>query len=74
MGVVIAAALLWLQQKTGFVHLDEDAYYMDTAIVKVSWSQMAMVIGGTLLLSVLVLLIPSLLVKKIQPIQAMRFS
>ena len=74
LGVAVAAALLWLQQKTGFVHLDEDAYYMDTAIVKVSWSQMLMVIGGTLLLSVVVLLIPSLLVKKIQPIKAMRFS
>ena len=64
LGVAIAAALLWLQQKTGFVHLDEDAYYMDTAIVKVSWTQMMLVIGGTLLLSVVVLLIPSLLVKK----------
>lgn len=74
LGVAIAAALLWLQQKTGFVHLDEDAYYMDTAIVKVSWTQMMLVIGGTLLLSVVVLLIPSLLVKKIHPIKAMRFS
>ena len=64
----------WPQQKTGFVHLDEDAYYMDTAIVKVSWTQMMLVIGGTLLLSVVVLLIPSLLVKKIHPIKAMRFS
>ena len=74
LGVAIAAALLWLQQKTGFVHLDEDAYYMDTAIVKVNWIQLLLIVGGTLLLSILVLLIPSFLVKKIHPIKAMRFS
>lgn len=74
LGVAIALGLLWLQQKTGFVHLDEDAYYMDTATVKIDYTQVLMVIGGTLLLSFLILLIPSLIVKKIQPIKAMRFS
>lgn len=73
-GVLLALGLLWLQQETGFVRLDEDAYYMETAIVKIHWRQVLLVIGGTLLLSVLVLLIPSLLVRKIQPIKAMRFN
>jgi lipoprotein-releasing system permease protein len=74
LGLLIALGLLWIQQKTGFVHLDEDAYYMQTAVVKIDWQQIAMVAAGTLLVSVLVLLIPSFLVKKIQPIKAMRFS
>jgi lipoprotein-releasing system permease protein len=74
LGLLIALGLLWLQQETGFVHLDEDAYYMQTAVVKIDWQQIGMVAAGTLLVSVLVLLIPSFLVKKIQPIQAMRFS
>jgi lipoprotein-releasing system permease protein len=74
LGLLIALGLLWIQQKTGFVHLDEDAYYMQTAVVKIDWQQIALVAGGTLLVSVLVLLIPSFLVKKIQPIKAMRFS
>lgn len=74
LGVAIALALLYVQQQTGFVHLDEDAYYMQTAVVKIDWSQVLLVIAGTLVVSILVLLIPSLLVKKIQPIQAMRFS
>lgn len=73
-GVLLALGLLWLQQETGFVHLEEDAYYMETAVVKINWQQVLMVIGGTLLLSILVLLIPSLLVRKIQPIKAMRFN
>jgi lipoprotein-releasing system permease protein len=74
LGLLIALGLLWLQQETGFVHLDEDAYYMQTAVVKIDWQQIGMVAAGTLLVSVMVLLIPSFLVKKIQPIQAMRFS
>lgn len=73
-GVALALGLLWLQQQTGFVRLEEDAYYMETAIVKIHWRQVLLVIGGTLLLSVLVLLIPSFLVRKIQPIKAMRFN
>jgi lipoprotein-releasing system permease protein len=74
LGLLIALGLLWIQQKTGFVHLDEDAYYMQTAVVKIDWQQIALVAAGTLVVSVLVLLIPSFLVKKIQPIKAMRFS
>ena len=73
-GILIALSLLWLQQKTGFVHLDEDAYYMQTAVVKIDWQQVGWVAMGTLIISVLVLLIPSFLVKKIQPVKAMRFS
>jgi lipoprotein-releasing system permease protein len=74
LGLLIALSLLWLQQKTSFVHLDEDAYYMSTAVVKIDWQQVLWVTLGTLVISVLVLLIPSFLVRKIQPIQAMRFS
>ena len=74
LGIGIALLLLWLQQETGFVHLDEDAYYMQTAIVKIDWRQVAWVAAGTLLISFLVLLIPSFVVKKIQPVKAMRFN
>lgn len=73
-GVALALGLLWLQQTTGFVRLQEEAYYMETAVVKINWWQVAMVVGGTFLLSVLVLLIPSLIVKKIHPIKAIKFN
>ena len=77
-GIIIGSALglglLWLQQATGFIHLPEDAYYMDKAEVKIIWWQVALVIGGTLTVSILVLLIPSFIVRRIQPIRAIRFS
>ena len=74
LGTMLALGLLWLQQATGFVRLQEEAYYMRTATVKIVWWQVLAVVGGTLLVSFLVLLIPSFIVRRIQPIKAIRFS
>ncbi|HEU4633411.1 MAG TPA: FtsX-like permease family protein [Flavisolibacter sp.] len=73
-GTVFALAILWLQQATGFVRLPEDAYYMDRASVKILWWQVAAVGIGTLLVSLLVLFIPSFIVRRVQPIKAIRFN
>jgi lipoprotein-releasing system permease protein len=73
-GTLFALGLLWLQQETGFVRLPEDAYYMDRAAVKIIWWQVGAVGAGTLLVSLLVLFIPSFIVRSIQPIKAIRFS
>ncbi|MGE5520654.1 MAG: ABC transporter permease [Candidatus Dadabacteria bacterium] len=72
-GSALALGLLFLQAKTGFIRLQEEAYYMETATVKILWWQVAAVGLGTLLISVIVLLIPSLIVRRIQPIKAIRF-
>ena len=74
LGTALALGILWLQQATGFIRLPEDAYYMDKAAVKILWWQVLAVIGGTLLISLLILLIPSLIVRRIQPMRAIRFS
>jgi lipoprotein-releasing system permease protein len=77
-GIVIGAAfalsLLFLQMKTGFLRLQEEAYYMQTATVKIVWWQVMAVGAGTLFVSFLVLLIPSFIVRKIQPIKAIHFK
>ena len=72
-GTLFALGLLFLQLKTGFIRLQEEAYYMDVAAVKIEWWQVALVCAGTLIVSFLVLLIPSLIVRKIQPVKAIRF-
>ena len=73
-GTGLSLLLIGLQQHYGFIKLKEEEYYMNTAAMQLDWSQVGLVVGCTLLLSVLVLLIPSLLVRKIRPIQAIRFS
>lgn len=72
-GTLFALGLLFLQMKTGFIRLDEEAYFMDVAAVKIEWWQVLVVCGGTLIVSFLVLLIPSFIVRNIQPVKAIRF-
>jgi lipoprotein-releasing system permease protein len=72
-GTLFGLGLLWLQLETGFIRLQEEAYYMDRAAVKIEWWQIIAVGVGTLLVSFLVLLIPSFIVRKIQPVKAIRF-
>jgi lipoprotein-releasing system permease protein len=47
---------------------------MDRASVKILWWQVAAVGIGTLLVSLLVLFIPSFIVRRVQPIKAIRFN
>jgi lipoprotein-releasing system permease protein len=72
-GLALGLGLMWLQQATSFIKLPEEAYFTDTAIVKIIWWQVAAVAGGTLIVSFLILLIPSIIVRRIQPIAAIRF-
>ena len=73
-GLALALGFLWLQQATGFIRLKEEAYYVNTAAVKIIWWQVAAVCAGTLVVCFLILMIPSLLVKRIPPVRAVRFN
>lgn len=72
-GAVVALGLLWLQKETGFIKLDEEAYYLRTAAVKIVWWQVLLICTSTLIICFLIMMIPSLLVKKIQPVKAIQF-
>lgn len=73
-GLALGLGILFLQQSTGFIKLPEDAYYMDTAAVKIVWWQVGVVCAGTLLVCLLVLLIPTIVVKRVQPVKAIQFN
>lgn len=72
-GAVLGLGLLFLQKATGFIKLKEEAYYMSEAAVKIVWSEVLLVCLATLLVSLLILTIPTLIVKKVKPVKAIQF-
>ena len=73
LGNVFGLLVCWLQQQYGFIKLPEDAYYISQAAVNVVWWQIVLVDIGTLLICFAILLIPTIIVKKIQPVKAIQF-
>lgn len=72
-GLALALGLLWLQETTGFIKLPEDAYYINKAAVQIVWWQVGLICVGTFLVCLIILIIPTWLVKKIQPVKAIQF-
>lgn len=72
-GNVIAVVMCFVQQRFGIVALDPEMYYMNTVPVEFSWLLLPMNVG-MFLLSVLMLVAPSALIAKIEPVKAIKYE
>lgn len=73
-GNLIGLGFCWLQDKFRFIRLNETDYYISYAPIKLNWLAIIGVNTGTLLITLLFLLIPSLVVSNIAPVRAIRFK
>ena len=73
-GTAIGIGLCYLQQFGKFIRLNEEAYYVNTAPVEINFSQVLIVILGTFLISMLMLILPSFISRRINPSKALRFK
>ncbi len=73
-GNILGIGLGLFQVKTHFFKLDQASYYMDFVPVELDFKDILLLNAGTLIISLLVLLIPSLLVSRISPLKAIRFK
>ncbi len=72
-GFIAGTGICLLQQYTGFIRLDESAYYVSTAPVRIIWWQVAAVCAATAIVCYLSLIIPTLVIRKINPVKAIQF-
>ncbi len=72
-GNLIALIFAWLQERYGFIKLPEESYYISTAVVSLEWWHLLVVDAGTFIVCFLTLLVPTLIIRNIQPVRAIQF-
>ena len=73
MGLILGLIVCFLQQQFGFIRLDETNYYVSTAPIQIIWWQIAAICVSTTLVCFVSLIIPTFLVKNINPVKSIQF-
>ena len=73
-GNITGLLLCWIQYQFKVISLDPVNYYMDTVPIVFDWPIFFMVNVITIVISGLILLIPTLIISQITPIKALLFK
>ncbi|MBK8555005.1 MAG: ABC transporter permease [Lewinellaceae bacterium] len=73
-GNVIGLGFCFLQDKFHLITLNETDYYLSYAPVRLEWWPVLAINAGTLFITLLFLILPSMLVSKIAPVKAIQFK
>lgn len=73
-GNLIGLGLLFLQQKTGFITLDPNTYYVAEVPVYMDITTVLWLNGLTLLMCMVLLVLPSFIIARIPPTQALKIN
>lgn len=73
-GNLIGISMILIQYYFGIIQLNPENYYVTQAPIYFNWIYIALLNIGTLLISLLVLIIPSYIITYITPVKAIRFQ
>ncbi len=73
-GNLIGIGLCLIQYFTHFIHLDQQSYYISFIPINLSLENILLLNGGTLVVCTLMMILPTIIITKITPLQALRFS
>ncbi|GAA0539728.1 ABC transporter permease [Chitinophaga japonensis] len=74
LGNLLGLGIAFLQQTTGFFKLPEESYYMSVAAIDLHWWEVALINVCTFAICICVLLVPSLIIRRITPVKAIQFK
>ena len=72
-GNAVAIAICIIQQQTGLFAIDPEMYYMEKVPIEFSWLLVPMNIA-MFIISIAILVVPSMLISKIEPVKAIKFE
>lgn len=73
-GNLIAIAFMLVQKQFGIITLNPESYYLSFVPVNINVMHIILLNIGTLVMCTLMLIIPSLIITRINPVKAIRFS
>ena len=73
-GNLVALTLLLIQKYTQIIPLDPKVYYLDTVPISINLSHILVINLLTIIVCMLILIIPSFLISKINPVKAIKFN
>ncbi|MGE5383864.1 MAG: ABC transporter permease [Omnitrophica WOR_2 bacterium] len=73
-GNLFALILLWVQKKFGIIPLPSDSYFISQVPVSINISQILIINIATVVICLVMMLLPSLVIKYISPVKAIRFE
>ena len=73
-GNIAGVGLCLIQKYFHVIKLQQDSYYLSYAPVEINWNWIVILNTGTILITILLLILPSVLVSKISPVKAIRFE
>lgn len=73
-GNIAGLGLALLQLRTGLISLDPASYYLKTVPVNIDFTHIILLNAGTMAAIILILLIPSQLISRINPVKAIRYD
>ena len=73
-GNVIGLTLIFLQRKFELIGLDEQSYYISHVPIDFSLTYFLLLNAGTLIVCLLMMIVPTLIITRIKPLSAIRYS
>lgn len=73
-GNLIGLTICFIQYQFGIIQLDPASYYVSTVPININMMHLLFLNGGTLLITVILMVFPALIISRISPAEAIRFN